>query len=499
MITTRPDRPLRWDASIDALRDVLDPATEVYLVGGAVRDAYLHRPLNDIDLATPGDGRPLARHIANAFGGAYYPLDRERGVGRALIPWQDGQLTIDVAQFRGPDLLTDLRKRDFTINAMAVLLTGDLHEVYDPTGGLDDLTAKQLRHCTPSAIPDDPVRALRAVRASIAFHLTIEHTTRESIKTHAAALATISPERVRDEFFQILETARPAAALATLHRLGLLAHIVPEAVAMQNITQPPPHQYDLWPHTLRTVEHLDTLLHVLGPRREAERTANLQAAAVLSALHAFREPLRDHLAHTWPNKRSHRALLLLAALLHDAGKPSARTINAEERIQFHQHELHGEDIAEDRGNGLRLSNNEIARLMIIIRHHMRPHWLFADHPASRRAVYRFWRDTGTAGVDVCLLAIADYLATYGTTLDTAVWTDYLQHIQTLLAYYFEHPAEEIAPPTLLTGQELLDELNLVPGPQIGALLEALREAQATGEVTTKKEALDFVQRLLSDQ
>ncbi len=499
MIATSPDRPLHWDASINALREILDPQIDIYLVGGAVRDAYLHRSLHDIDLATPGDGRSLARHIANAFGGAYYALDRARGVGRALIPWQDHQLTVDVAQFRGTDLLTDLRKRDFTINAMAVRLTGDLQTVYDPTGGLNDLAAKRLRHCTPNAIPDDPVRGLRAVRASMSFNLTIEATTRDSIKAHAAALSTISAERLRDEFFQILETDKPAAALTALHHLGLLAFIAPEVAAMQHVTQPPPHQFDLWPHTLRTVEYLDLLRHVLSPRRRTGRTANIQAAAVLSTLNTFREPLRAHLAHTWPDGRSHGALLLLAALLHDAGKPAARTLTAEGRIQFHQHELLGEDIAEERGYALRLSNNEVTRLMTIIRQHMRPHWLFTEHPVSRRAIYRFWRDAGPAGVDVCLLAVADYLATYGPTLDILTWTDYLQHIRALLAYYFEHPAEQIAPLALLTGQQLLDELDLTPGPQIGALLEALREAQAAGEVTTQKEALDFVQRLSSSR
>ncbi|RPI99650.1 MAG: hypothetical protein EHM39_06135, partial [Chloroflexi bacterium] len=110
-----PPRPLTWHPALHAIQTVLKGEQGVYIVGGAVRDAVLQRPLHDIDLASEGDGRPIARKIANAFGGAYYPLDRERGVGRAIINWEGDPLTIDAAQFRGPDLLADLQKRDFTL------------------------------------------------------------------------------------------------------------------------------------------------------------------------------------------------------------------------------------------------------------------------------------------------------------------------------------------------------------------------------------------------
>ncbi|MCD4686371.1 MAG: hypothetical protein K8S97_10585, partial [Anaerolineae bacterium] len=322
-----PRRPLHWHPSIDVLRAAIPPDETAYLVGGAVRDAYLHRLLHDIDLATPGDGRPLARHIANTFKGAYYSLDRERGVGRALIPWETQQLTIDVAQFRGPNLLTDLQLRDFTLNAMAVDLTGDLQAVIDPLGGLNDLDAKRLRQCSPDAIANDPIRALRAVRASVTFKLMIEAHTRESIRTHAETLTTTSPERIRDEFFQILNGARPASALVALHHLGLLAQIVPATRAMPGVTQSPPHQFDVWEHTLKTVAQLDVVLHLIAPHRSHDLTMNIQAGAVATAFNPLRDALREHLTHQWPNKRSHRALLILAALLHDSGKPLTRNVD----------------------------------------------------------------------------------------------------------------------------------------------------------------------------
>lgn len=493
-----PQRSLIWDDSINTLRALITPGAEVYVVGGAVRDAYLHRPIHDIDLATPGDGRPLARHIANQLGGAYYPLDAERGVGRAIIPWGDQRITVDVAQFRGPDLFADLKARDFTINALAVRLDSDLQSVFDPMNGLGDLEAKRLRQCDTTSIADDPVRALRGVRASITFKLAIERSTQHSIRTAATMLTTVSPERLRDELYQILDTAFPSTAIRIMQQLGLLSPIIPEIDAMLNVPQSPPHQFGLWDHTLHTMAHLNTLLSVIGPGRTGAHTANVKTGAAAAVLDTFRQPLRAHLATTWANGRTHRSLLLLTALLHDVGKPVTRTEDNAGRIHFYEHETAGERLAAERVRRLHLSNEEIARVKSIIRHHMRPHWLHADDMLSRRALYRFWRDTGAAGIDVCLLAMADYLATFGVTLNADEWADYLATVQSVLSYYFEHTEVGAAPSLLVTGQDILDRFSLSPGPQIGALLEQLREAQAVGDIKTKEEALNWAQRILNN-
>ncbi len=493
-----PPRPLTWHPALVAIQAVLEGEQGVYIVGGAVRDAMLQRPLHDIDLASQGDGRPIARKIANAFGGAYYPLDPERGVGRAIIDWEGEPLTIDVAQFRGSDLLTDLQKRDFTLNAMAVDMAGDLSQIIDPTGGLRDLANKRLRQCSPDSVASDPVRALRAIRTSLTHGLLIEPSTREAIKDCAARLADVSPERVRDELFQILDSKRPSAALAVMQQMGLLATILPEAVAMVGVEQSAPHQFDVWRHTLSTLDYLGRLLQLVESesQRDQDLTANLQIGMSAIVITKYRDQLRAHLAHSWPNGRSHRALLVLAGLLHDCGKPAARTVEPGGRVRFFRHEQIGAELAYERALALRLSKEESERLTAIVRNHMRPHLLHNDHPMTRRGIYRFWRDTGPAGVDVCLLALADYLGTYGPTLEPHAWIAYLETIQTLLEHYYEHHETTVAPPPLITGQTLLDRFGLQPGPQIGSILEQVREAQAAGEITTHEEALDWVQRFL---
>lgn len=493
-----PRRPLLWHPSVEALREALPPSDEAYLVGGTPRDALLHRPSRDIDLVTPADGRALAKRIANAFSGAYYPLDAARGVGRAIITWDGAPLTVDVARFRGPDLEADLRDRDFTINALAVPLHGALDHVIDPLGGMEDLEQKRLRRCSPESIPGDPVRALRAVRASIDLGLMIEPATKADLKAVAPRLEAISPERLRDELFHILDGSAPAAALRVLAQLGLLAPVVPEAAGLDGVTQGPPHQFDVWQHTLATVDRLDALLRVMYGQRSDTLTANMAIGATVFAFADLRPALEAALRVDWPQGRSHRALLLLAALLHDAAKRVTRSQDADGAVHFYRHEQIGATWARERADALHLSSAERDRISTIIRHHMRPHWLNGEGALSRRAVYRFWRDTGPAGVDICLHAMADYLATVGSTLEQTAWVRYLETVRGLLERYFLDYDTAIAPPVLLDGHELMQQLGLEPGPIIGELLEQLREAQVEGLIGTKKDALAFARRALNE-
>src|SRR5262245_52130414 len=144
-------RTLEWP---DILRDLQPILTRneslVYLVGGAVRDAYLRRRIHDLDFATAEDGRRLAQQVADKLRGAYYPLDDERKVGRAILTYQDERFVVDIASFRGGDLTTDLTGRDFTMNALAVPVGGDLQQIIDLAGGIADLNQKRLRRCNPA-------------------------------------------------------------------------------------------------------------------------------------------------------------------------------------------------------------------------------------------------------------------------------------------------------------------------------------------------------------
>jgi len=513
---TPAGRTLTWPPLIEVLRDLI--AVErprrlngpIYLVGGAVRDAYLGRAVHDLDLATPGDGQPIARAIANALGGAYYPLDSERGVGRALVEYEGEHYTIDVTRFRGETLIEDLTARDFTINALAVRLDGDseLNELYDPTGGLADMRQKRVRRCSPSAILSDPLRALRAVRQSVDLKFMIAPDTRTDL--HTARLDTVTPERVRDEFFRLLDGRQPHAALRALDSLGLLAQIALEVVTMHGVGQSPPHVYDVWEHTLKVVENLDRVLAVISPARTDATAADAMLGMIVFKLDRHRKHLQSYLAKNPPGGRTNRALLMFVALLHDCGKPPTRQV-LDGQIRFPTHDQVGSQMARDRAEALRLSNGEVERIAAIVRGHMQPgnlYWgnmtatMAAPEPSQvivlPRAIHRFWRDYRTAGIDICLLALADFLSITRAEWELPTWLGYLGVVDTLLDAYLNQRQTLIAPTPLLDGNQLMAALDLPPGPTIGRLLPQLLEAQAVGEITTRTEAIELARRLLTD-
>ncbi len=491
-------RPLHWSDLIYQLQDLL-VNDEVYLVGGIVRDVYLGREIHDIDLVTATDGRRVGRHIANTLNGDYYPLDDERGVGRALIEWQGKTWTVDVAQFRGVDLQADLEDRDFTVNAIAVDLQ-DLDHLLDPLAGAEDIEAKIVRVCHPEAIARDPVRALRAVRMSIGLKFKIIPETKIAIRDDGRLLKQVSDERIRDEFLKILGGKKPMAALTLLDTLGLLTLILPEIELLKGVTQSPPHLFDVWRHTLNVVDFLDAILQTIGTERTDATAANFALGMIVYTLADLRQELQHHLSQIWPNERSHRALLILAALAHDMGKPLTRSVTDDGKIHFYRHEEASEQIVKQWGRSLALSNDEIERLQIIVRHHMRPLQLsLHGKSVSRRVQYRFWKDTGVAGVDVCLHTMADYLGKRGGKVEQQDWINYLEMIHTLLDGYF-HQSETLVHITpMVDGNTLMKHLNLSPGPLIGQLIADLREAQALQQVQSPEEALAWAGEWLAKQ
>jgi len=213
-------KPLSFPALLERIAQALPAAQPVYLVGGAVRDAMLGRPVHDLDFVLGGDGMGIARALANRLGAAYYPLDESRGYARVVL--QEAGATrfmLDFAPFDGPDLESDLHRRDFTLNAMAVEVHNP-QQVFDPLGGAADLWAKRLRACTPQAFANDPVRILRAVRQAAALGLKIQPETRTWMRQAVPLLEQTSPERLRDELLRMLGGRQPAASLRALDLLG---------------------------------------------------------------------------------------------------------------------------------------------------------------------------------------------------------------------------------------------------------------------------------------
>jgi len=490
-----PEMPVK-SKLVDTARAHLPADLPVYLVGGAVRDAVLGRETHDLDFATPPGALKLARKLADKLPAAFFPLDEQNDTARIVIQNPDGSRNIlDFAGFRGDSLEADLRGRDFTINAVAMDIRSG--QMIDPLGGVSDIRAKRIRACSETSFSDDPARILRAVRQAAAFGFSIDPETRKLMKAAAPLLANISPERQRDELFKMLEGPKPDASIRALELLGIFPVLLPELPALKGIEQSAPHVHDVWMHTLAVLRHLEGILAALAPGYdESKANADLLNGLLVLRLGRYRKQINEHLGSTLNTDRTARALLFFAALFHDVNKPQTKSIEETGRIRFLGHDEQGALTAVKRGMALHLCNNEINRLKLLVRHHMRVHFHTsrkAENGAdpTRKAIYRFFRETGEAGISLILLALADVRATYDHTLAQEHWGANLDVARTLLEAYYEKAEEIIKPPQILNGDDLINELKMKPGPEIGKLLEAIRETQAAGKLSTRVEALAF--------
>jgi putative nucleotidyltransferase with HDIG domain len=471
---------------------------EAYLVGGSVRDILLGWPLHDYDFAVRGDALVLTRHIADELGGAYVPLDVARNVGRvvlrlgqanALLP--SSLLNIDLAGLRGPDIQADLLDRDFTVNAMAIdvqRLGEDPPPVIDPSGGLADLEARVVRAVSEASLRSDPCRLVRAIRVAAQIGGQIESQTRAWLRHNAALLSQTSPERVRDELVRILSLPESADQLQLLDEFGLLEQVFPEVGPMRGVIQSSPHVYDVFDHTLLTVAEAESIADAVFA----------EDSGFLGPVADYAGPLAQHLQDTPIADRPRWALLELSALFHDIGKPATYSVEPDGRVRFIGHQEVGVLLANQALRRLKFGTREIQIVEAAVRHHMRPLLLGSAPQVSRRAVYRFFRDTGASGLDILLLSLADFRATRGPTLTAEAWQRRLEVVKLFLDRYFQQRAEVVAPPKLIDGHDLTDVFALEPGPQYAVLLEAVREAQAEGLVANRAEALNLVEGLLSD-
>ncbi len=496
-----PEMPVK-SKLIDRVRALLPADLPVYLVGGAVRDAVLGRETHDLDFATPPGALKLAKKLADQLPGAFFPLDEENDTARIVIQHPDDSREIlDFAGFRGDSLEADLRGRDFTLNAIAMDLRSG--QVLDPLGGIIDIRAKRIRACSEISLSDDPARILRAVRQAAAFGFSIDPATRQLMKTAVPLLANISPERQRDELFKMLAGPKPDASIRALELLGVFPVLLPELPALKGVEQSAPHVHDVWTHTLAVLRHLESILAALAPNYdESTGNADLLNGLLVLRLGRYRQQIGQHLGSTLNTDRSARALLFFAALYHDVNKPQTQSTEESGRIRFLGHDEQGALTAVKRGMALHLSNDELDRLKLLVRHHMRVHFFSSRKAESgadptRKAIYRFFRETGAAGISLILLALADLRATYDHTLTQEQWTASLDVARILLEAYYEKAEEIIKPPQILNGDDLIHELKMKPGPEIGKLLEAIRETQAAGKLSNREEALSFARGWLA--
>ncbi|MHC1784301.1 MAG: HD domain-containing protein [Anaerolineaceae bacterium] len=484
---------------LQSIQATLPPETEVFLVGGAVRDLLLKRSVHDFDFVLKSGARKVGKRVANALKGAFMMLDEEREISRVILTDKDNsRILFDFSVFRADSLDADLRARDFTINAMAVSLTSP-DKIIDPLGGMEDLRTKKLKICSSDSFQQDSLRTVRAVRMAVEFNLRMTEQTIKGLKPAVKHLPKVSAERLRDEFFKILEGRKVSTSLRLMDQFGILPHILPELEGIRGLEQSLPHEMDVWQHTLAVVDGLERLTDLLTEDYPGEKGDNLTLGLALLKLGRFRSELTAHFKRSLNPERSRRGLLMLAGLYHDIGKGVTLSIDAKGQRHFYTHEVVGKGKSIELAYSLVLSNIEAGYLQNLVKNHMRIHLLSKESgSATHRAIYRYFRDTEETGIDICLLSLADILSRRSGAPEFERWNRELSISEQLMDSYWNHTEERVNPPRLVDGEVIMSYFKLPPGKLIGGALEAVREAQACGQILDREEALKFAGHWLEE-
>jgi poly(A) polymerase len=468
---------------------------ESYLVGGFIRDVLLKRDTADIDIALAANALEVAPLVADALGGKFIILDEANRVGRVVVAdkkapsgssWQ-----LDFSTVEG-GIEQDLSRRDFTIDAMAVdlgeLSRGDIHLI-DPFKGRADLKERIIRAVSDTAFESDPVRLLRAVRLAAELGFTLESRTEALVKRHSQLIAAVAGERVREELLRLLAVPGSGRLLSYLDELGLLTAIFPEMAQAKGVKQPREHFWDVFEHSLKVVEAVDFILHEGGWEYAADEVL---AAVPWSKVQA------KHFARLVSGLSTRRSLLKLAALLHDVSKPQTKVVTEEGRTRFLGHAKEGAAVAAGVLERLRFSGKEVKLVEVMVTHHLRPGQMSQQGLPTRRAIYRYFRDCGETGIDILYLSLADHLATRGPNLNLSGWREHARLVDYVLTQHAEQE-KLVAPARLVSGHDLINIFNMKPGPRMGQFLESVHEAQASGELATREEALAYIRERLETE
>jgi poly(A) polymerase len=493
-----------------------------YIVGGFIRDRLLGRKTNDIDIAVNGNATTIARKVAKKIGGKFVILDDVNKVARVVViegvelgkTLQDKELRgaewhFDFSSFAG-DIKSDLARRDFTVNAMAMELSQfvtastaikvssrksatpaaekrSVLKLIDPFSGRKDLREKIVRGVSERIFEADAVRLLRAVRLAAELGFAIEPETESLIRRHSQAITGVPGERLREELLRLLTLPRAAYYLRYLDKLGLLLALIPELAGSKGVEQPTVHFWDVFEHSLRTVAAVEFLFKEND--WEYSNEDMLSTAPWSDAIHR-------HLSQEVSSGSNHKILLKLGALFHDIAKPMTRSIDDTGRARFLGHTKQGAAMAVNILERLRFSNREISLVESLVYHHLRPVQMADGELPTPRAIYRYFRDTGEVGIDILFLALADYLASRGPLASMEEWKRHCQLVNYILTEHDKQQAK-ILPLKLIDGYDIMDMFDLTPGPLIGKLLAMVNEAYASGEINTREEALALVRRELT--
>lgn len=435
---------LKLPAEVETLMSKMsNEGYEIYIVGGAVRDLLMGKIVTDWDYTT----NATPENIQKVFPDSFY----DNSFGTVGIPSQSDLRPHEITTYRtehgysdsrrpdevkwGKSLTEDLKRRDFTINAIALSTN---KEIIDPFEGQKDLKKKIIKAVgePQERFGEDALRMMRAIRFASQLGFTIESHTLNAISTNATLINKIASERVRDELFKILLSPYPDDGIILLRNTGLLEIILPEAEKMFGVDQRSPqrhHIYDVGTHALMSLKHC----------------------------------------------QSNDVITRFATFIHDIGKPQTYKKQDNGVVTFYNHEIVSAKIASRIADRLKLSKAQKDTLWRLVRYHQ----FTVDEVQTDSAIRRFIKNVGVNNIDEMLeLRRADRL---GSGARETSW-----RTEEFKARIIEVQKQPFTVHDLkLTGHDIMKELNLKPGPKIGEIMDELFQAVVAKEVKNTKPAL----------
>lgn len=441
-----------------------------YIVGGFMRDLIIGKESSDIDLVVPTNtSKILSKQLADILNAHLVTLDDQNSIYR--IVFDNKKDYIDIADCEGFTIQDDLKRRDFSINAIAFDIKNNL--LIDEHDGINCIKNGIIKEISEKNISDDPIRLLRAFRFQSELGFSLHRNLEKIIEINAKKISQTAAERINVELIKLFEGKNCVKALNNMDKYEILELLIPEIKDIKRIPPNSHHHLCLFDHSLEVVRQLE-LYYQKSP-------------AVV----------KDHFEEILYAGHKRIAYLKIAAFLHDIGKPATWEIDqVTGRHRFIKHDDVGAKIVEKPLKHLKFSKKQISYIQKIIKYHLYAANIANDNLVGEKAVTRFFRKMENEVIDLIAIAYADRLAARGPDITQEMVENNINQLRFLLNKYLDIKNTLSPLPKLLTGNDIMEMFNIYPSPKLGQILKDLNEAQLSSEITTKDQAIDFVKNLL---
>ncbi len=441
---------------------------EIYLVGGSVRDYLMGIESHDRDIIVMDeDAKNFSLKLQKLFDATFVPLDEENKIYRLVM--SDKINYIDITNPVGGTIEKDLMRRDLTINAIAVNINSG--EVVDISGGVTDIKNKCIHCVNEQNFVDDPLRLLRVYRFQSLYNFSIAPETLSAICKYVELIKKPAFERINYEVLRLFSGRYAHVALENMNKTWLLEEIFPFVKELKQVPPNSHHHLDLLHHSIETVKQIQEIYD------------NAQ------------DEVKEHLDRVDFGGFSRLAHLKFAGFIHDIGKFSTWTIEEGGRHRFIGHDDVGSKLAGTMLKKMHFSNKQVDYLTKMIKFHIYPSQLMSSPQITEKIMMRFVRKMDANSIDNIILAMADRLSARGPEITDEVVEHNINLLTTLMKFYLD-VRETLKPlPIFLTGNDVMEILNIKPSPKLGKIMNSLHEAQLNGDVQTREQAVKFVQNV----